>query len=299
MFRFPDRPLRSLSGDLWLLRVLRFCAFLSAGVTVLVFVFLVAASVPALQHIGVVRFFSDPSWHPSEYAEAGRFNIRPMLVGSILVTAGAVLLAAPLGVGAAVFCRYYAPSPIAGFYRRAIELLAGIPSVVFGFWGLVVLVPLLNRWHPPGQSLLAAILILAFMILPTVALIAHASLGQVPGEYRASSEALGLSRRAIVFGVMLPAAAPGVITGVILATGRAIGETLAVLMVCGNIVQVPSRFFDPVRTLTANIALEMGYAAGDHRAALFFTGLLLTLLVAGLVLLVDLVSRRSNCGEPV
>ncbi len=282
------------AGDRWLLRVTRFGAFVSGTVTVLVIAFLIGASVPAFQHIGVFRFFTDASWHPNELAAEGTFNLWPMLAGSLIVTAGAVLLAAPFGIGAAVFCRFYAPGPIAGAYRRAIELLAGIPSVVFGFWGLVVLVPMINQWQPPGQSVFAAVLILALMILPTIALVSEATLGQLPDEYRSASEALGLSRWAAVRGVLLPAAAPGVLTSIILATGRAIGETLAVLMVCGNIVQIPSSAFEPVRTLTANIALEMAYAAGDHRASLFVTGLLLTFIVIVLVLMVERLSRRAT-----
>ncbi|MEM6916093.1 MAG: phosphate ABC transporter permease subunit PstC, partial [Verrucomicrobiota bacterium] len=227
---------RLRSGDRWLLRFLRLNAFVSGGVILLVLAFLVGASIPALEKVGLLRFFTDPSWNPSEEASKGRFNLGPMLVGSLLVAGGAVLLAAPLGLGSALFCRFVAPARLAELYRRSIELLAGIPSVVFGFWGLVVLVPILNQWQPPGQSVLAAVLILALMILPTIALIADASLGQVPEEHRLSSEALGISRWAGVRGVLIPAAGPGILTGVLLATGRAIGETLAVLMVCGNIV---------------------------------------------------------------
>ena len=217
--------------------------------------------------------------------------ISPMGAVSFLVTLGAVVRAGPLGVVAAIFCQYYAPPQIACLYRRAIELLAGIPSVVFGFWGLMVLVPIINHWHPPGQSLLAAILILALMILPTIGLVADVSLGQLPKEYRSSAEALGLSRWAIVRGIFVPAASPGILTGKLLATGRAIGEALAVLMVCGNIVQVPGSIFEPVRTLTANNALEMGYAAGDHRSALFITGLILTLAIIVLVLISESIGQ--------
>lgn len=290
---------RLRSGDRWLLRFLRLNAFVSGGVILLVLAFLIGASIPALEKVGLTRFFTDPSWNPSEDAASGRFNLWPMLVGSLLVTGGAILLAAPLGLGSALFCRFAAPGKVAALYRRSIELLAGIPSVVFGFWGLVVLVPILNQWQPPGQSVLAAVLILALMILPTVALIADASLGQVPEEYRLSSEALGISRWAGVRGVLIPAAGSGILTGILLATGRAIGETLAVLMVCGNIVQIPTSIFEPVRTLTANIALEMAYAAGDHRASLFFTGLILTALVIVLVVLVERVSHRSEGGRVV
>ena len=164
-------------------------------------------------------------------------------------------------------------------YRRLIELLAGIPSVVYGFWGLVTLVPLIARVRPPGPSLLAGILILTIMILPTITLMAHAALAGVPKHYLQGAAALGLSRWATIRGVVFPAARSGLFTGVILETGRAIGETMAILMVCGNVVRTPHSLFDPIRTLTANIALEMGFALGDHRSALFVSGLLLTAMI--------------------
>ena len=160
-----------------------------------------------------------------------------------------------------------------------VELLAGIPSVVFGFWGLVVLVPIIGRWHPPGPSLLAGILILTLMILPTIMLIAHISIAQVPVAYIQSATALGFSRWSLIWHLILPTSQIGLFTGVLLGSARALGETMAVLMVCGNVVQTPSHLFDPIRTLTANIALEMAYALGNHRAALFVSGLLLMGLV--------------------
>lgn len=158
-------------------------------------------------------------------------------------------------------------------------LLAGIPSVVYGLWGLTVLVPLVSQWEPPGASLISAMLILALMILPTVALTSEAALAAVSHANLQGASALGLSRKGIVLGVALPSARKGIQTGVILATMRALGETMAVLMVAGNVVQTPTSLFDPVRMLTANIALEMPYAMGEHRAALFASGLLLMLIV--------------------
>jgi phosphate transport system permease protein len=238
------------------------------------------------------RFFTDPSWHPAE----GFYNLLPMVWGTLFTMAGSVLVATPLGILSAVFCRYYAPPFIAGVYRRLIELLAGIPSVVYGFWGLVVLVPLIGRIQPPGPSLLAGIIILSIMILPTIALMADASLANVPTHYLRSSAALGLSRWATVRGVVFPAAKSGLFTGVILETGRAIGETMAILMVCGNVVQLPGGLFDPVRTLTANIALEMAYALGDHRSALFVSGLLLMGMIVALVAAAEWISRGRIYG---
>src|SRR5262249_8200808 len=181
-------------------------------------------------------------------------------------------------------------------YRSVVELLAGIPSVAYGFWGLVALTPLLRAWQPPGQSLLAAILILALMILPTIALLAEAALTAVPASYLRGAAALGLSRWATIRGIVLPAALSGLATAVFLAMGRALGETMAVLMVAGNVAQMPASVFEPVRTLTSNIALELGYAAGDHRAILFVSGLVLLVLTTALVLLADRLTKAQRHG---
>jgi len=245
---------------------------------------------PALRSVGPVRFLSDPSWHPTH----DRFGLGPMVAGSAAVTLGAVGLAAPAGVLSALFRTWYAPPALGRVYRRLIELLAGVPSVVYGFWGLVVLVPLIGRWQPPGASLLAGVLIVALMILPTVTLLADSAIGAVPDADIRAAAALGLSRPAVLRGVVLPAAAPGVMAGVLLATTRAIGETMAVLMVTGNVVQVPSSAFDPMRALTANIALEMAYAMGEHRSALFVSGFVLILGVAALVRLSEAAAVRGS-----
>ncbi|MBW4621051.1 MAG: phosphate ABC transporter permease subunit PstC [Cyanosarcina radialis HA8281-LM2] len=266
-------------SDAILLWILRGLALSTGIIVVLIVVFLLLEAWPLLQRVGWWRFVSDRSWHPAE----GLYNLMPMLWGSLLVTLGSVLLAAPLGIGSAIFCQYYAPPLVARVYRRLIELLAGIPSVVYGFWGLVVLVPLINQVHPPGTSLLAGIAILTLMILPTIALTAEASFAEVPAEYIQGAAALGISRWGTISKVVLTAAKSGLLTGLILGTGRAIGETMAVLMVCGNVVQTPASLFDPFRTLTANIALEMAYATGNHRAALFVSGLLLMVAIAILV----------------
>jgi phosphate transport system permease protein len=247
---------------------------------------------PALRHVGLFRFFTDASWYPSQ----GLYNLTPMLWGTLFAMAGSVLVATPLGILSAVFCHYYAPPAIARPYRRLIELLAGIPSVVYGFWGLVVLVPLIGAIHPPGPSLLAGIVILTIMILPTITLMADASLANVPQQYVRGAAALGLPRWATIRGVVFPAAKSGLFTGVILETGRAIGETMAILMVCGNVVQTPHSLFDPIRTLTANIALEMAYALGDHRAALFVSGLVLMGMIAVLVAAADWISHGRIYG---
>ncbi|MFQ5490425.1 MAG: phosphate ABC transporter permease subunit PstC [Phycisphaerae bacterium] len=283
-------------ADLPLIWALRCCAAIAGAIVLLIAVFLAVESVPALRHVGITRFFTDASWHPNAEASRGTFNLAPMLWGTLLAMAGAVLLATPLGIGSAVFCHYYAPRALARPYRRLIELLAGIPSVVYGFWGLVVLVPLIRQLSPPGLSLLAGVIILTIMILPTVALMADAAFTNVPAQYIRGAAALGMTQWGTIRGVVLPAAKSGLLTGVILETGRAIGETMAVLMVCGNVVQTPSRIFDPIRTLAANIALEMPYAMGDHRSALFVSGLILLAIIVALVSVAEALSKGRVYG---
>ena len=267
-------------------------AAIAGALVLLIAAFLIGETLPILRQVGFLSFFTDPAWNPTE----ALYNLTPMLWGTLFATAGSVLLATPLGILSAVFCQYYAPAGIAFLYRRLIELLAGIPSVVYGFWGLVTLVPLIGRLHPPGPSLLAGILILTMMILPTVALTADASFAKVPPAYLRGAASLGLSRWGTIWGVVIPAAKSGLLTGVILETGRALGETMAVLMVCGNVVQTPHSLFDPIRTLTANIALEMAYALGDHRSALFVSGLILMGVVTALVIVADAIAPEESHG---
>ena len=271
---------------------LRAAAFVCGAFVVLMVLFVLRESWPALREIGLSRFFTDASWHPQGGAAAGTFGLVPMITASLALTAGAMALAAPLGLLCALFCTDYAPLALATAFRRLMEVLAGIPSVVYGFWGLVVLVPLINRWQPPGASLLAGILVLALMILPTMALLAQTAIATVPADYRRGAAALGLTRMGTLWGVVLPAARSGLYTAALLAVGRAIGETMAVLMVCGNVVRSPSSLFAPVRALTANIALEMAYALDDHRSALFVSGLMLAAVVVALVLAAERLSRR-------
>ncbi|MGR9100971.1 MAG: phosphate ABC transporter permease subunit PstC [Gammaproteobacteria bacterium] len=276
-------------ADRRLAGLLRLFALPSAAAAVLILLFLFGESWPVLQHVPPARFLTDDAWLPSE----ALYNLTPMFSATLASSLGALLLAAPLGVASALFGRYYAPRPLSAWYRRMIELLAGIPSVVYGFWGLTVLAPLIGRLQPPGASLLTAVLVLALMILPTVALTAEAALESVPKDCLRGAAALGLSRWGMIRGVALPAARSGIAAGLLLASGRAIGETMAVLMVAGNVVQHPAGLFDPVRTLTANIALEMAYAMGDHRASLFVSGLALMLMALCLACLAGFFSGKS------
>ncbi|MDQ6975591.1 MAG: phosphate ABC transporter permease subunit PstC [Mariprofundaceae bacterium] len=250
-------------------------AVLCAVLLLLIVAFLLKEAIPALHDGGWRSFFNDQSWYPLE----NMFGLLPMLWASLAIVSLALLLAAPLGLANALFVRFYAPSFLVTPYRLMLALLAGMPSVVYGLWGLTVIVPIIAAYHQPGTSVLAASLVLALMILPTVALTCLAALEAVPSSLHAGAAALGMSKQGLLLGVIVPAARYGIGAGMVLATARALGETMVVLMVAGNVVQTPHSIFDPVRALTANIALEMGYATDLHRAGLFTSGLILTLLV--------------------
>ena len=264
----------------------------SGLISFLILLFIFIEAIPALKFSGVASFFTDSAWYPKE----NLFNILPMLWASILTAVGGIFLAAPLGILIALFSSYYAPKPIAWIYTRLIELLSGIPSVVFGFWGLVVLVPWITAFHPPGASLLAGILIVALMILPTMALAADSVFKSFPQQQLQGASALGISRLGTITKLVLPATGRALFSALILQTGRALGETMAILMVAGNVVQNPSSLFDPVRTLTANMALEIAYASGNHRSALFVSALMLMILVTALMSLSEYFERgfREN-----
>ncbi len=261
----------------------------AALVLLLVVWFVMREAMPALTELGP-RLFGDAGWYPAAEPQTGQFNLAPMMAGSLIVATGAMLVAVPAGILSALYGHGAAPTWLRTPLRSMLELLAGIPSVVYGLWGLVVLVPIIQGWQPPGASVLAGILVLALMIVPTVALFADAALRQVPMHLISAAAALGMRRWTIATKVMLPAARHGIGAGVMLAFGRALGETLAMVMVCGNIVQVPVSLFDPVRTLTANIALEMAYAQGAQRSALFASGLALL----ALAILISGLARRAG-----
>ena len=235
---------------------------------------------PVLAEMRVALFSID--WRPTN----GHFGMLAMLVATLAVSLLALLLAAPLAVALAAWLNLYAPGFIKNPLRALYELLAGIPSVVYGLWGLVALVPLVNSLAPPGASLITAALVLALMILPYGLLLADSDFRQVPVAQKQAAVAAGLSPWGAFRCVYWPLSRAAIYRGMVLQFGRALGETMAVLMVAGNVVQLPDSLFAPVRTLTVNIALEMGYASGDHRAALYLSGLILlviTLLVMALV----------------
>lgn len=279
--------------------LLQLLALLGAVLLALIVVFLLVESWPLLVAAGegdsLLRLLHSDGWYPLE----GAFGMAPMIWASIAVALGALVIALPVGLACAIYLQFYAHRLLAPGFRLLLNLLAGVPSVVFGLWGLTRLVPLIAHWQPPGTSLLAAILVLALMILPTVALTSSAALAAVARELQSGAVALGLSRKCVILSVVLPAARSGIISGAILAVVRALGETMAVLMVAGNVVQNPTGLFAPVRVLTANIALEMAYAMGEHRASLFASGLLLTLLVWGLVWAAARLDRRRESAAYV
>ena len=263
------------ASDRFVERSLLLLALSSLGILGSITFFILREGAPLIYHAGLANFFST-DWHPT----AGRYGITLMIVGSALVTAGALVLGVPLGVACAIVLGEMAPARARHFLKPTIEILAGIPSVVYGFMGIVVVLPFI-RQHlgGPGASGLAAAVILGVMILPTIIAISLDALQAVPQSYREGSLAMGATQWQTIWRVVLPGARSGVVAAVILGMGRALGETMAVVMVAGNAVQLPHSPLDPLRTLTANLALEMGYAAGDHRSALFATGIVLFLAI--------------------
>lgn len=262
-------------ADRFVARGLLLVAFTSVAVLASITFFIVREGAPLIYRAGLGNFLST-DWHPT----AGRYGIALMIVGSAVVTAGALALGVPLGIACAIVLAEMAPHRARQILKPTIEILAGIPSVVYGFMGIVVVLPWIRRHlGGPGASGLAAAVILGVMILPTIIAISLDALQAVPRSYREGSLAMGATQWQTIRRVVLPAARSGIVAAVILGMGRAVGETMAVVMVAGNAVQLPHSPLDPVRTLTANLALEMGYAAGDHRAALFATGIVLFLVI--------------------
>lgn len=248
----------------------------SVAVLGLIILFIFRESLPAFMKVGVLRFITGATWAPSKET----FGILPMIAGSIIVTAGALVVGMPLGLGSAIYLSEFAPKKTAQILKPTIELLAGIPSVVFGFIGLTVLVPFIrDHFGDPGFSVLASALVLGVMILPTMTSISYDALRAVPAAYREGMLAVGATPWQAVRMVVLPAAKSGILAAAILSMGRAVGETMAVIMVAGNATIVPTSLLDPVRTMTSNIALEMGYASGLHRSALFATGVVLFIVI--------------------
>ena len=251
-------------------------ACVSIVAVVVICVFLFANGLPAVAEIGVADFLFGKQWRPGE----NKFGIFPMIVGSVYATVGAILIGVPIGVLTAVFMAKICPKKLYKFLKPAVELLAGIPSIVYGFFALVVIVPIIRNTFPGnGLSLLSACILLGIMILPTIIGVAESAIRAVPESYYEGALALGATRERSLFKVVLPAAKSGVSAGVVLGIGRAIGETMAVNMVAGNNKVIPESIFKGVRTLTTNIVMEMGYATDLHREALIANGVVLFLFI--------------------
>ncbi|WP_279003430.1 phosphate ABC transporter permease subunit PstC [[Clostridium] scindens] len=289
-----------MKSKAWTEKFMRGVFFITACTSVLavalICLFLFANGIPAMKEIGFGKFLTGQMWRPKNQI----FGIFPMIIGSLYVTAGAILFGVPVGILTSVFMAHYCPKKIYRPLKAATELLAGIPSVVYGFFGLVVLVPWIREmgrglgFGGNGSSILTASLLLGMMILPTIIGVTESAIRAVPAQYYEGAVALGATHERAIFRVILPAAKSGVVAGIVLGIGRAIGETMAVIMVAGNQARMPAGIFRGIRTLTANIVIEMGYATDLHREALIATGVVLFVFILLINFSVALLNRRGS-----
>lgn len=265
------------------------CASILAVATICLFLF--ANGVPAIGKIGVLNFLTGEKWKPGNNI----YGILPMILGSIYVTAGAIVAGVPIGILTAVYLSKFCPRKLYRFIKPVIDLLAGIPSVVYGFFGMVVIVPVMSMlFGGSGKSMATASMLLGIMILPSIIGVSESAINAVPESYYEGALALGASHERSVFFAALPAAKSGILAGVILGIGRAIGETMAVIMVAGNQPRMPKGLFAGVRTMTANIVLEMGYATDLHREALIATAVVLFVFILIINLSFSILSRKAD-----
>lgn len=257
----------------WILTIFAFSSLLFLF---LIFAFILFEGLPLFLRVGLSKIIFGFKWAPTK----GHFGILPMIVSSFLVTGGALAIGGPLGLSCATYLSEYVGKSGKMFLKPALELLAGIPSVVYGFLGVVYVVPLVRNYlGGSGFSLLSTSIVLGIMILPTVISISFDALQSVPRSYREGSFAMGATKWQTIYRVVIPAAKSGILAGFILGMGRAIGETMAVIMISGNALKIPTGVLEPLRTLTSNIALELAYATGDHRLSLFSTGVVLLVII--------------------
>lgn len=269
--------------------VFSLAACVSVAAVVLICIFLFANGIPAIRKIGIFNFLLGTTWKPAN----NLYGNLPMIIGSLYVTAGALLAGVPVGVLTAVFMARFCPERIYRPMKAAVNLMAGIPSVVYGFFGLVVLVPLIREiFGGRGKSVLSASILLGLMILPTIISVSETSIRAVGESYYEGGLALGASHERSVFYVVLPAAKSGIFTGIVLGLGRAVGETMAVMMVAGNQPVIPKNLLSGVRTLTTNIVLEMGYSTDLHREALIGSAVVLFVFILIINLSLSLLKRR-------
>ena len=265
---------------------------ISVMMIVLIIVFLLSEAIPAFYQFGLVEIFLNHQWVP----DLNLFGIMPMFISSLLVSFLALVLAVPLSIATAIYIEELSSMKVKELFKPVIQTLSGIPSVVYGFFGLTVLVPFIRDYvGGDGFSILAASIVLAIMILPTIITLSQDAIRNVPFEYKQASLGLGASHFQTISKIIIPAALPGILTGIILGFGRAIGETLAVLMVVGNVAQIPSSVLDPVRTLTSNIALEMAYAMDIHYNMLFVNGVTLFAIIVVLMALTNYIQHKWGC----
>ena len=264
-------------------------ALFSVLAVVVISLFLFASAFPTIKEIGPINFLFGKIWKPSNDI----YGIFPMIVGSVYVTGISILIGVPLGLFTALYMTYFAPKRLYRVMKPAVELLAGIPSIVYGFFGLMVLVPLFRSIFGSGKSIMTASVLLSFMILPTIITVSESSLRALDNSLLEGALALGDTKEKAVFRVMVPAASSGILSSVILGVGRSIGETMAVVMVAGNQPRIPGGVLDGLRTMTANIVLEMGYATDLHREALIATGAVLFVFVLILNLSFSLIRRKK------
>lgn len=266
------------------------CALISIFAVLLICYFVFVNGYPAFHEVGPKNFLFGRTWNP----DADQYGIFPMIVGSLYVTAGAIVIGVPIGIFSAVYLSFYAGKRILKIVEPAVELLAGIPSIVYGFFGLVVIVPLLQKANNnSGKGILTASILLGLMILPTIISTTESSLNAVDPSNLNGSLALGATKERSIFHAVFPAAKSGILSGVILGIGRAIGETMAVIMVCGNQAIMPESITSGVRTMTSNIVLEMGYASGLHREALITTSAVLFVFILIINLCFSALNRKK------
>lgn len=267
-------------------------ACMSIVAVAVICVFLFANGIPTMKEIGVFDFLLGKTWKPGNDI----YGIFPMILGSIYITAGAVVVGVPIGILTAVFMAKFCPRPVYTVLKPATELLAGIPSVVYGFFGLMVMVPLVARVFDinDGATMLTASLLLGFMILPTIISMSEAAIRAVPDSYYEGALALGASHERSVFFTVVPAAKSGILAGIVLGIGRALGETMAVIMVAGNQPRMPKGLLKGIRSMTSNIVMEMGYATDLHRKALIATGVVLFVFILLINLCFSVLKRRGQ-----
>jgi phosphate transport system permease protein len=281
-------------------KIILISAVVSTISVALITVFIFQSGLPVLAEYGVLDFIFGTTWSPTN----GSYGILPLIAGTLTVTLGALVIGVPTGIACAIFLAEILPKKWAKAFKSAIELLAGIPSVVYGFFGLVVIVPAIRNYILPvyqifdpdvsatGFSILAGAVILAIMILPTIVSISENSITAVPREFKEASLALGANKMETIMKVLIPAAGSGILSSIILGMGRAIGETMAVLLITGNMAKVPGSIMDPVATLTGTIAMEMGYASPTHQQALFAVGIILFVII----MLLNIIAQFSMRG---